>query len=91
MILTVHNITFRYPNAEKVILDGVSFSVAEGSYLSVLGENGSGKSTLIKKYLEVSMLQIAMTKYLQRSITLKPIFLQMKMVFRPYSQQSATC
>lgn len=51
MILTVHNITFRYPNAEKVVLDGISFSVAEGSYLSVLGENGSGKSTLIKLIL----------------------------------------
>jgi len=33
---------------EKTVLSGVSFSVAEGEFLTVIGPNGVGKTTLIK-------------------------------------------
>lgn len=33
---------------EKAVLSGVSFSVAEGEFLTVIGPNGVGKTTLIK-------------------------------------------
>lgn len=51
MTVILKNVSFKYPNSQKMILDNVSFELAEGSYLSVLGENGSGKSTLIKLIL----------------------------------------
>lgn len=35
-------------SADKVILDRVSLSLAEGESLSIVGESGSGKSTLLK-------------------------------------------
>ena len=38
-------------SADKVILDRVSLSLAEGESLSIVGESGSGKSTLLKMLL----------------------------------------
>ena len=44
-MLSVKNLDFSY-NSRKV-LDNISFSVEEGSFISILGPNGSGKSTLV--------------------------------------------
>jgi len=35
----------------NVILDDVSFSIAEGEYVGLIGPNGAGKSSLIKLIL----------------------------------------
>ncbi len=45
--ISVSNLTFSY-NEKKVVLKGVSFSIENGSYVSIVGHNGSGKSTLAK-------------------------------------------
>lgn len=49
--IEVKDLSLAY-DGEKV-LNGISFSVEKGDYLSVVGENGSGKSTLIKALLGI--------------------------------------
>ncbi len=39
---------FRYPRAERAALSDVSFQLAPGGKLALVGENGAGKTTLIK-------------------------------------------
>ncbi len=48
-ILVVENLTKTFDSANKslTVLDNVSFSVAEGSGISIVGPSGSGKTTLL--------------------------------------------
>lgn len=48
-ILKVENLTKKYGSGENEVraLDGVSFSVEKGEFVSIIGPSGSGKSTLL--------------------------------------------
>lgn len=47
-VIECQNVKFTYSGAETPAINGVSFSVARGEFLSVIGHNGSGKSTLAR-------------------------------------------
>ena len=44
--LELRNVTKRF--GDKLAVNGVSFSVAPGAFLGLLGRNGAGKSTLFE-------------------------------------------
>ncbi len=46
--LEFDNVSFRYPGATDLALDGVTLNIRPGESLALVGENGSGKTTLIK-------------------------------------------
>jgi len=53
-IICAQNLDFAYPGNEDTpatpVFRGLDFSVAEGSFVAVLGHNGCGKSTLAKHF-----------------------------------------
>lgn len=51
MRVTVNDLTYAY--TQKPVLSHVSFTLASGDFLTVIGQNGSGKSTLIKCLLGI--------------------------------------
>lgn len=42
------HVSFRYPGAERAVLQDVSFTIRPGTTVALVGENGAGKTTLIK-------------------------------------------
>jgi elongation factor 3 len=47
-ILKMRGVNFKYPTAEKHILNNVNVQVSLNSRIAVLGPNGAGKSTQIR-------------------------------------------
>ena len=41
------NVSFKYPDAEEYMLEGISFKAEKGDTVAFIGSTGSGKSTLI--------------------------------------------
>ncbi len=50
-LLAVQDLCFRYGPGEPLALDGISFTLAAGQTLAVVGASGTGKSTLINVLL----------------------------------------
>lgn len=45
-LLEIKNVTYKYPIGKENVLDGISFSIEKGEFVSIIGKNGSGKTTL---------------------------------------------
>ena len=47
-MIKVENVSFKYKNSDKKILDNLNFEVKDGEIIVIVGQNGSGKSTIGK-------------------------------------------
>lgn len=45
--LAASNISFRYPHADSLALDSVSWTLERGHFLAIVGASGSGKTTML--------------------------------------------
>ncbi|NLA65045.1 MAG: ABC transporter ATP-binding protein [Leucobacter sp.] len=52
--LELRDVTFRYPDSDTNVLDGISLQIPMGSSLAIVGPSGAGKSTLIDILLGLS-------------------------------------
>ena len=47
-LLSIQDLSFKYPKSKSFALKGVSLQVDEGSFFALLGPNGAGKTTLMR-------------------------------------------
>lgn len=50
---TFHNVSFKYPKAERYALKNLNLTIKAGERLALVGLNGAGKSTVIKLLLRL--------------------------------------
>jgi ABC-type multidrug transport system fused ATPase/permease subunit len=55
--IELNNITFAYPNTEKLIFDHASCEIPIGSSVGIVGTTGSGKSTIVDVLLGLLQVQ----------------------------------
>lgn len=51
--ITLNNLTFQYPDGTQPVLKNVSFTIAPGERVGILGRTGSGKSSLAELLLHL--------------------------------------
>lgn len=51
--ISVKNLTFKYPDGDKPVLEDVSFEIKKGEMVGILGRTGSGKSSLVDLLLRI--------------------------------------
>lgn len=49
--IKLRNVSFRYPNSNRYVIDNVSLNILAGERICLVGANGAGKTTLIKLLL----------------------------------------
>lgn len=45
--ITVENLSFKYPNTDKLVLEGVNFTIPKGKFVGIVGQSGAGKTTFV--------------------------------------------
>ncbi|NNF12691.1 MAG: ABC transporter ATP-binding protein [Gemmatimonadetes bacterium] len=45
--ITFENVSFRYPDTERLVLESIDFTVEAGQTVAIVGPTGAGKSTLL--------------------------------------------
>ncbi|MDR2259019.1 MAG: ATP-binding cassette domain-containing protein [Treponema sp.] len=49
-IITLKDVSYRYPRTKVWVLKGINLEIGEGEFVAVMGENGAGKTTLCKLF-----------------------------------------
>ncbi len=89
-ILKFDNVSKQYPNGVHA-LEGVSFTVTEGEFISVIGPSGSGKSTLLRainRLIPISSGTVWLDGHAvscQRGAALRQLRRKVGMIFQNYN------
>ena len=89
-LLSVRNLKVHFPSKGATVraVDGVSFDIAEGETLGLLGESGCGKTTLGRAILHLQRATSGDVLYRGRTLTgdLRPYRRHIQMIFQdPYA------
>lgn len=83
--LVLHNVRFRYPDASRFAVDGVSLSVKPGQKIALVGPSGGGKTTtasLMARFFDVTDGAITLGNVCIRNIRKHDLMNRISFVFQ---------
>lgn len=91
--ITMENVSFKYPNAEKDALRNINLKIKPGERIAIVGENGSGKTTLVKLLIGLykpteGSVKIGETDV--NTVSYKSLFGKVSGVFQKYQRYAFT-
>ncbi len=82
------NISFKYPNASKLIFKGIDLTINSGEKIAIVGENGAGKTTLVKllcRIYKVTDGQIKVNNIDLNKIKISSWYKKLAILFQDYT------
>jgi ATP-binding cassette, subfamily B, bacterial len=89
----LRDVSFLYPGRTEPVLQGVSFRLAPGERIALIGENGQGKTTLIKLMMRLydpTAGQILLDGVDLREYALQDLWSQMGVIFQDFARYEMT-
>lgn len=90
---TFNDVSFRYPNTRKLVLQNVSFQVNSRQIIAIVGMNGAGKTTLIKllcRFYDIEEGEIIMDDNNIKDFRTGEYRKQIGMVFQDFAKYQVT-
>lgn len=81
------NVSFSYPGHSRVVLGNVSFKLAPGERIALVGENGQGKTTIVKlmvRLYDVTAGQILLDGVDLREYELEDLWKEVGVIFQDF-------
>ncbi|RKI02383.1 ABC transporter ATP-binding protein [Corallococcus sp. AB030] len=91
--LEFRDVTFTYPGRPEPVLRGVSFHMAPGERIALIGENGQGKTTIVKlmmRLYEPSSGQILLDGVDLRDYRLEDLWHEVGVIFQDFARYEMT-
>jgi ATP-binding cassette subfamily B protein len=87
------DVSFRYPGSDRLVLDGLNFSLRPGERVALIGENGQGKTTIVKlitRLYDPSCGQILLDGVDLRDYSLEDLYLEIGVIFQDFVRYEMT-
>jgi ATP-binding cassette, subfamily B, bacterial len=87
------NVSFRYPGAERLVLNRLNFSLRPGERVALIGENGEGKTTIVKlmtRLYDPVEGQVLLDGIDLREYDLADLYRQIGVIFQDYMRYEMT-
>ncbi len=85
--IQVKNLSFSYPNTNRIVLKNVSFEIPKGKTIAFVGQNGAGKTTLTKiisRFYDPDKGSICFNNIDLKNIEQKAVFASISVLFQDF-------
>ena len=87
------NVSFRYPGASRLVLNGLNVTLRAGERVALVGENGEGKTTLVKlmtRLYDPAEGQVLLDGVDLREYNLEDLYREIGVIFQDFMRYEMT-
>jgi ABC-type multidrug transport system fused ATPase/permease subunit len=85
------NVSFKYPGADKYVINNLTLEIKSGEKIAIVGENGAGKTTLVKllsRFYKVSEGVVSLDNMNINDVEIESWYKNLGVLFQDYNTYS---